>query len=159
MLLPFKFTTDMRVLIPSPIQRDHIRCVFERLVGTFLEHTRNTLHYVAHSSIDMATLPAFALTLSLIPYHINAVVSRMHNDLGYLNSIEAQFYRQSLAASHPTAPLLIGRLDCKNFHSGWKMDQTEQMALPAISFGDFPPHLVDDLLNWMQMSSREDGGL
>ena len=148
----------MRVLIPSPIQRDHIREVFVRLVATMLDHTRKTLYHVAHSSINMATLPAFILTLSLLPYHANAVVARMHDDLSYLNSIEAQFYRQSLVAAHPVAPLLLGRLDCTTYQPGWNMDQSEQLALTG-AFGDFPPHLVDDLLNWIQMSSEESNSM
>jgi hypothetical protein len=150
MLLPFKFTTDLRVLIPSPLHDSNIIDLYERIIPTFLGHTRQVIAHVARSRMDMALLPAGMLTLSLLPYHANATVARMHDDHSYTDSPEAQYYRQSLVAAHPVAPLLIGCLDRCLPHSAWKRDDQWHRASTQSAFGDLPPLLVDELLSWIQ---------
>jgi len=88
--------------------------------------------------------PDVALTLSLIPYHSHAVVARMGGGQDYMNTIEAQYYRQCLVTL-----LLMCRLHCTTYHSGWNLDQTEQTAPQESELQDFPPHLVEDLLEWI----------
>jgi len=44
---------------------------------------------------------------------------------------------------------LMCRLHCTTYHSGWNLDQTEQTAPQESELQDFPPHLVEDLLEWI----------
>lgn len=151
MLLPFKFTTDMRVLIPSPLHGPHVVDIHERIVSTFLGHTRQAIAHVAHSRMELAAIPAGMLTLALLPYQANALVARMHDDHRYMCSPEAQYYRQSLVTSHALAPNLIDCLDRCVPHPGWTRHDLHHHKTPnQATFEDLPPSLMDELLSWIQ---------
>jgi len=150
MLLPFKFTTDLRVLIPSPLYDSNVLDLYERIVPTLLGHTRQVIAHVVRSHMNMTLFPAGMLTLSLLPYQSNALVARMHEDHSYTSSPEAQSYRQSLVAAHPVAPRLIDCLDRCLPDSAWKRDHQHHITSTKSAFEDLPPHVIDELLSWIQ---------